>query len=166
MILSLIVAMDRNRLIGANGQLPWHLPDDMAWFKKQTMGKPVIMGRRTWESIPMRFRPLPGRKNIVVSRNPNFRAEGGVVVTSPEDALAVAEGANEVMVIGGATLYRYFLPRAHRIYLTLVDGVFDGDTYFPPLDWAEWRIVSREDRLVDERHPVGFSWLVLARNGG
>ncbi|MFQ5398929.1 MAG: dihydrofolate reductase [Anaerolineae bacterium] len=164
MILSLIVAMDANRLIGADGRLPWRLPDDMRWFRRITMGKPVIMGRKTYESLPTQFRPLPGRDNIVVTRNRAYQAEGAAVVHSAADALAAAGDVKEVIVAGGATLYEQMLPQSVRLYLTLIDAAFAGDTYFPEIDWSEWREVSREVHEVDGRHPYRFHWLVLERH--
>ncbi|HEY5790823.1 MAG TPA: dihydrofolate reductase, partial [Gammaproteobacteria bacterium] len=128
MQLALIAALDRNRLIGRDNALPWHLPADLQHFKRLTLGKPVLMGRRTWESLG---RPLPGRHNIVLSRDPAFRAEGATVVGSLDAALEAAGDAAEAMVIGGAAFYATMLPRARRLYLTEVDGEFDGDAWFP-----------------------------------
>ncbi len=163
MQISLIVAMDRNRVIGRNGRLPWHFPDDMKWFRRQTMGKPVIMGRKTYESIPARFRPLPGRHNIVVTRNRLYQAEGAAVVHTAADALAAAGEAPELMVIGGVQLYARLLPQADRLYLTLIDAEFIGDAYFPEIDPAEWQEISRQRHEVDGRHAYRFSWVILTR---
>ena len=134
------------------GELPWHLPDDFAHFKAVTMGKPIVMGRKTWESIG---RALPGRTNIVVTRRSGYEAEGAVVVNSVEAALAV-EDAEEVMIIGGGQLYAELLPRADRVYLTRVDTELNGDTFFPALDDGEWTLVSSEPHPADERHAYGF----------
>lgn len=160
MIISLVVAMDRNRLIGRGNALPWHLPADLAHFKSVTMGKPIVMGRKTYESIG---RPLPGRHNIVVSRNPDFSAPGCTVVASVEAALAAAGDAPEVMVIGGAQVYAEALPRAQRIYLTRVDAAFEGDAWFPALDAAVWRECHRTEHAPDDRNPYPYVFLVLER---
>ncbi|HFQ93832.1 MAG TPA: dihydrofolate reductase [Anaerolineae bacterium] len=161
--ISLIAAMDRNRLIGAAGRIPWHLPDDMRWFVEQTMGKPVIMGRKTYDSIPPRFKPLKGRHNIILTRQPDYAAAGCTVVHSPEAALAAAGDAPEIIIGGGAALYRHFLPQAGRLYLTLVDGEFSGDVYFPPYDPAAWQETFRQPHPADDRHPPPFTWLILER---
>jgi len=155
MRVSLIVAMDRNGVIGAGGRLPWRLPADLKRFKAITMGKPIVMGRKTHESIG---RPLPGRENIVVTRDPDFRAPGCTVVHSVEAALDHCRGAEEVMIMGGAELYRQLLPRADRIYLTHVQAEVPGDTRFPDWQRGEWKEVSREDHPADgqNEHPYGF----------
>jgi dihydrofolate reductase len=158
--LSLIAAMDRNRLIGAGNALPWRLPADLQRFRRITLGKPVLMGRRTWESIG---RPLPGRDNLVVSRRPGFRPVGVRVFPSVEAALEAAAAADEVVCIGGAALYAELLPRADRMYLTLIDHVFEGDAWFPLYDRAGWVEKAREDHEPDARNPYGFSFLVLDR---
>ncbi|HRQ41184.1 MAG TPA: dihydrofolate reductase [Chloroflexota bacterium] len=163
MIVSLIVAMDHNRLIGANNGLPWRLPDDMGWFVEQTMGKPVIMGRKTYDSIPARFKPLHGRHNIIITRNRHYHAEGCTVVHSFPAALAAAAEPPEVMIGGGAQIYAEALPLAHRLYLTLIDGEFSGDSYFPPFDPAEWREIFRQVHEPDTRHAHRFTWLIWSR---
>lgn len=163
MIISLIVAIDNNRLIGANNGLPWRLPDDMRWFKEQTMGKPVIMGRKTYDSIPAKFKPLHGRHNIIITRNAQYRAEGCTVVQSLSEALAAAGDAPEVMIGGGAQIYAAALPLARRLYLTLVEGSFTGDVYFPPFDPAAWREIYRQEHEVDDRHAYRFTWLIWSR---
>jgi len=160
MDISLVVAMDENRLIGAGGGLPWRLPADLKHFKNVTMGHPMVMGRRTWESIG---RPLPGRASIVVTRKPGYRAEGAIVVDSPEAAVAAAGDCDELMVIGGAQLYGEMVPGANRIYLTEIHAAFEGDTWFPALPEDEWACVSREDFDKDERNPHDYSFLVLER---
>jgi dihydrofolate reductase len=162
-MISLIAAMDRNRLIGADGRIPWHLPDDMRWFREQTMGKPVIMGRKTYESIPDRFRPLPGRLNIILTHNWFYQTDGATVVHSIKDALAAAGEAEELMVIGGVAVYGQLLPQASRLYLTLIDAEFEGDAYFPEINPANWTEQYREIHHTDERHPFPFSWVVLER---
>lgn len=163
MRLSLIVAMAKNGVIGHNNGLPWHLPADFAYFKKITTGHPVIMGRKTFESIG---RPLPGRRNIVVSRNPTFRAAGVEVVASLEQAINACDEQNEcaeVFVIGGAALYAEALPRVDRIYLTEVDTAPDGDTLFPALDKNQWREIARERREADEKNVHAMEFVALER---
>jgi dihydrofolate reductase len=139
--LTLIVARARNGVIGANGRLPWRLPEDLAHFRRTTMGHPIVMGRRTWESIG---RPLPGRRNVVISRQPGFTAAGAEVVADLDAALALCAGAGEVFVIGGAQVYHEALPRAQRLVLTEIDAEFAGDTHFAPPDPAQWREAARE----------------------
>ena len=158
---SLILAMSSNGVIGAKGALPWRIPEDMRRFKSLTMGKPVIMGRKTWDSLPKK--PLPGRTNIVVTRDANFAAEGAVVVHSLDDALARAATGkpDEIMVIGGAEIYKAALPRATRIHLTEVEGDFAGDAFMPPFDTSEWREISREAPSVPSE--IAFSFVTLER---
>lgn len=157
---SLIVAMDYARTIGVDGDMPWHLPADLKWFKRTTLGKPIIMGRKTHESIG---RALPGRPNIVLTRNPEFSAEGCTVVGSLADALAATADADEAMIIGGATLYAAALPSADRLYLTVVHATFEGDTHFPPLDPTAWRVVEVEHREADDKNPYATSYYTLDR---
>lgn len=163
MDLSLVVAMDRNRLIGADNRLPWRLPADLRHFKRTTMGHPIVMGRRTWESIG---KPLPGRANIVLTRQPGYEAPGAVVVDSIAAAKRAAGDCDELMIIGGAHLYEQVLPEAKRIYLTEIHAELEGDTYFPELSQDEWACVSREDFQKDERNPHDYSFLVLERTPG
>ena len=162
--ISFVVAMDRNGLIGAGDSLPWHLPDDMRRFRQVTMGKPVLMGRKTYESIPNRFRPLAGRTNIILTRQMDYDAPGCIIIHSLPQALKAAAEYEDLMVIGGAQLYEQLLPQADRIYLTLVDGEFEGDVYFPELDWDAWRVVEREKHSRDGRHPVPFVFILLERS--
>jgi dihydrofolate reductase len=160
MIISIIAAMDRNRLIGRDNQLPWRLPADLAHFKKTTMGKPVVMGRKTFESIG---KPLPGRTNIVLTHSLDFAAEGVLAADSLESALEQAGDVAEVMVIGGGAVYRQALPLAQRLYLTLVDEAFEGDAWFPEIDPAQWREVERNSHGADERNPHNYSFVVLEK---
>jgi len=160
MRISLIAAMSRNRVIGKDGQLPWHLPGDLAFFKKMTRGKPIIMGRKTCESLG---RPLPGRKNIVLTRDPGFVADGFVLVADPEAALAAATPAEEVMICGGSSIYALFLPRADRLILTLVDAEVEGDTFFPEFDQTDWREVERGEHGTDDRNPLPRVESILER---
>lgn len=162
-MLSLVVAVSRNGVIGRDGGLPWHISSDLKRFKAITMGKPVIMGRKTWDSLPRK--PLPGRTNIIVTRQPDFSAEGAHVARDAEAAvvLAAREGAAEICVIGGGDIYRQFLPRAGRIYLTEVQMDVSGDTHFPVLDKAEWREVSREEVAAGPSDSASFVLRVLER---
>lgn len=149
MIISLIAAMDRNRLIGNNNQLPWHLPVDFAHFKAVTMGKPVVMGRKTYASIG---RALPGRQNIVLSRDSGYAEDNIDVAHNLDHAITLAGEAEEVMVIGGSTIYQLALPRVTRIYLTVVDAEFEGDAWFPELDMAEWSLAEQSCSEIDEKN--------------
>lgn len=159
-MLSLIVAMTPTRVIGARNRLLWRLPAELQYFKKTTWGKPIIMGRKTHESIG---RALPGRRNIIISRNPHFQAEGCEIVTSLDEALALVDTEAEVMVIGGAQIYEQALARADRLYLTLVHHEFTGDAFFPEWEAAEWHEVSREERAADAENPYDVSFIVLDR---
>ena len=159
MRISLIVAMAKNRVIGNNNQMPWHLPADFAYFKKITIGHPVIMGRKTFESIG---RPLPARQNIIVSRNAAFHAQGVEVVDALDAAINACRG-EDAFIIGGATLYAEALQRADRIYLTEVDASPNGDTLFPPLDNMQWREVARERREADAKNVHAMEWVMLER---
>ena len=146
-MLSLIAAVARNGVIGKDNQLLWHLPGDMRHFRETTRGKPVIMGRKTWESLPEAFRPLPGRHNIVVSRDPAYQASGATLAGSLADALRQAEAktnAEELFIIGGAELYRQALPLADRLYLTEIEQDFDGDVFFPEVQPQDWEEISRQ----------------------
>lgn len=161
MRISLIVAMASNRVIGRDQQLPWRLPADLAHFKATTMGKPILMGRKTWESIG---KALPGRLNLVLTRDPGYHADGATVVTSIDAAIEACVGASELMIIGGAGVYREFLLSADRIYLTEVHADVDGDTFFPGVDTGVWREISRERHDADERNAYDYSFCVLERN--
>ena len=160
MKISIIVAASTNNVIGVQGGLPWKLPEDLRRFRDLTMGKPVIMGRKTYESIG---KPLSGRTNIVLSANPDYRAPGCEVATRIDQALSFAGDADEVMVIGGAYVYESFLPMTECIYLTRVRAVIDGDTWFPELDPDEWTVRSKQEFSVDENRDYGFSFQVIDR---
>lgn len=160
MMISMIAAMAHNRVIGIHNRLPWHLPADFRHFKAVTMGKPVVMGRRTYESIG---RPLPGRINVVISRNPDLQIEGCIIAASLDDAIARLQGHEELMIIGGASFYEQVLPRADRLYLTLVDADVDGDAFFPEYHRDQWREVSREAHAADDRNPYRYSFVTLDR---
>jgi dihydrofolate reductase len=148
---SLIVAMDRNRVIGHRGRVPWHLSDDLKRFKALTMGHHIIMGRKTWESIG---RVLPGRTSVVITRDPGYRAAGATAVSSLPEALALAKDDSEAFVIGGAQVYRAALPLAERIYLTELQAQYPGDTFFPALEPQEWQDVSREHHAAQAAQPA------------
>jgi dihydrofolate reductase len=160
MKISIIVAMDANGVIGRDNELPWHLPADLQHFKKTTMGKPILMGRKTYESIG---RPLPGRTNIVITRDSRYQAAGCVVVNSIDAAMEAAGEQDEIMVIGGAEFYRQVLPHANTIYLTRIHATFDGDTAFPELKEADWREVERSEQAADEKNPHDCSFIRLDR---
>jgi dihydrofolate reductase len=160
MRISLIAALAENRVIGRENQLPWRISADLGHFKAVTMGKPIIMGRRTFESIG---RPLPGRTNIVITRDESFQADDILVVHSIERALAAAEGHDEVMVIGGANVYRQLLPRATRLYLTEVKATVEGDAWFPEFDNGEWQEIERESHTADDRNEFDYDFVVLER---
>lgn len=160
MQISIIVAASTNNVIGKDGGLPWRLPEDLKRFKEITMGKPVIMGRATWDSIG---RALPGRQNIVMTRQSGFVAEGCDVVATVEEALAVASNAEEVMIIGGGDIYRQFLPRTDRIYFTRVHASIEGDTFFPELSEKEWSAVTTEHFPADSLREYAFDIRMLDR---
>ncbi|WKA57138.1 dihydrofolate reductase [Planococcus shenhongbingii] len=158
-MISLMVAHDPNRVIGKDNQLPWHIPEDLAYFKKHTVGKGIVMGRNTFESIG---RPLPKRRNIVVTRNSDYQAEGVDVVHTLEDAVRLAEEMHEeVMVIGGEQIFRSILPVADRLYITLIKQDFDGDTFFPEYG-PEWTIVTESEEQLSGETP--FVYQVLERH--
>lgn len=160
-MISLIAAVAENRVIGENNQLLWHLPEDMRHFRETTRGKPVIMGRKTWESLPDSFRPLPGRHNIVVSRNKAYDAAGATLVGSLDEAILAAGNATEVFVIGGAELYQQALPLADQLYLTEIAQAYQGDAFFPEVKASEWQEASRKT----QRNALGleFSFVVYQR---
>jgi len=159
-LVSAIVATDERGGIGLGGRLPWHLPNDLKRFKALTMGKPIVMGRRTFDSIG---RALPGRQNVVVSRRPDLVIDGCSVVPSFAAALSAAADAPEVCVIGGAEIYRLALPVTRLVHLTKVHATVEADTFFPVLDAAEWEEIAREDHPADERHAYGYSFVTLQR---
>lgn len=167
MRVTIIAAMDRQRLIGKGDGLPWRLPADLRHFKAMTMGKPVIMGRKTFESIG---RPLPGRTTIVITRDTDYHPEGVIVAHTINDALEaareVAGDGGEVMVAGGANVYFQFLPRADRMLLTLVHGRFEGDTWFPAYDRRDWGVIAEEHHPADEENPWPYSFITLKRRYG
>jgi dihydrofolate reductase len=161
-MIAIIVAAAENGAIGSDNRLPWHLPDDLKRFKALSLGKPVVMGRRTFDSIG---RPLPGRTNIVVSRQAGLAIEGVVVAPSLDAALATAGSVPEIVVIGGAEIFRQALPRTDTIHLTRVHARVAGDVFFPELDPAQWREAAVEHHAADERHQYAFSFVTLQRIG-
>ncbi|MEQ9593075.1 MAG: dihydrofolate reductase [Cyclobacteriaceae bacterium] len=165
MIVSLIAAVSKNRIIGRNNDLPWRLPDDMKYFMQTTQHHHVIMGRKNYESLPEKFRPLPNRKNIVITRQKDFKAEGCVVVNSLQAALKIAEDAQqeEVFIIGGAQVYKQALPLTQRMYLTEIDAIVLGDTSFPEFDQEEWQEISRKEHPTDNKHQFEFDFVVYER---
>lgn len=168
MIISAIVATGLNNEIGGNGDLLWVLPKDMAHFKNTTWGHHVLMGRKSYDALPPKYRPLPGRPNIVVSRDPDLRYDGCKNVTSIEEGIKFAEmnGEEELMITGGGEIYRLALPFTDKIYLTRVHGTFpQADTHFPELDMSEWEEVSKESYAADEKHAYAMDIIVLKRKG-
>ncbi|MDN3516083.1 dihydrofolate reductase [Aquisalimonas lutea] len=159
-MIALIAALTPDRVIGRDNGLPWHIPDDLRHFKRLTRGKPVIMGRRNYLSIG---RPLPERTNIVLSRSQDFEAPGCRVVDTPEAAVEAAGDAGEIMVIGGAEIYRLFLPRAQRMYLTWVETDLTGDTHFPAYDTAAWRVADEQRQPPGEGTPYALCYQTLER---
>lgn len=159
-MISLIVAASTNNVIGAKGDLPWRLSADLKRFKELTMGKPIVMGRKTYESIG---RPLPGRKNIVITRQENYVAPGCDVVLSPDAAMKASGDADEIMIIGGGHVYTEFLPAAERIYLTRVHVDIAGDTYLPDIDESDWHEVSRQVQAADADNDYDVTFTLLAR---
>lgn len=158
-MISMIVGMAQNRVIGKDNQLPWHLPADLAWFKKTTMGKPIIMGRKTHESIG---KALPGRQNVIITRNKNLSFAGCDVVHSPDEAKALVANEPELMVIGGALIYELFLPMAERLYITQVDTEVAGDAFFPDYEVvADWKLGFVENHEADDRNEYSYSFQQL-----
>jgi dihydrofolate reductase len=158
--LVLIAAVAKNGVIGKNNALPWHLPEDMKHFKALTTGHAVIMGRKTWESLPERFRPLPGRLNIVLTRNSSYQADGATVVNSLDEAVKVGAGKT-AFIIGGAELYAHALSQAQRLELTEIDAAFEGDAYFPAFDRSQWREVKRESGRTEAG--LGYAFVTYER---
>jgi len=151
--ISIIAATDLNGLIGANGGMPWHIPEELAWFKQHTLGKVVVMGRKTWVSL---VKPLPGRRNIVLSTNPDFVAEGADLMQTIEQVIALAK-ANEVFIIGGAELFRQFLPMTDKLYISIIHAVYSGDTYFPAYDAKHWHQIHCESITTSQNILIDFS---------
>jgi len=160
-IISLIAAVDRNLAIGRDNAMPWHLPDDFKYFKQQTLGKPIVMGRKTFESIGSR--PLPGRPNYVLSRQSGLQLPGVEVFSEVEALLQALQAVEEIMIIGGEQIYRQFLPLAHRLYLTEVDAEIEADAYFPAWDKAQWQETHRQPHPKDDKHVFDFDFVQYQR---
>ncbi|MCQ6275156.1 dihydrofolate reductase [Bacillus sp. V3B] len=160
-MISYIVAMDKNRVIGKNNQLPWYLPADLQFFKRVTMGHPIIMGRKTYESIG---KPLPGRENIIVTRNQEYKVEGCTVIHSVEELTKFTEEKQEeVFVIGGAELFQVTFPNVDRLYITMIEHEFEGDTFFPEFNETDWNLISTEKGPKDEKNPYDYSFNIYER---
>lgn len=162
-MISFLFAMDKNWLIGKDNKLPWHLPNDLKYFKETTMNKKIVMGRKTFESIG---RPLPGRETIVLTKNEKFSCEGCLVFHSINEFLQFAQNnkEEEMFVIGGAKIFEALLPFADRLYVTEIEGEFEGDTYFPKIDFSEWKLISQKDGVVDEKNVYPHRFLVYERD--
>ncbi|MBM37623.1 MAG: hypothetical protein CMO97_00990 [Woeseia sp.] len=159
-MISIIVAASKNNVIGLQGELPWNLSNDLKRFKTLTMGKPIIMGRLTWESIG---RPLPGRKNIIISRQENFKAEGGHVVGSHEEAINLTNDAKEIMVIGGSQIYNLFLPISDKLYLTRVHAEIKGDTFFPEIKKNQWKLIDSQKHKASDMDQYDYEFISYVR---
>lgn len=157
--LNLIWAMDRNGLIGKDNKMPWHLPAEFAYFRKVTTGHPIVMGRRTFESIG---KPLPGRTNVIVTRNPDYAPKDCLVMHSTEQVLEQF-GGQPIFIIGGGQIYRAFLPYAEKLFVTVIDHEFAGDEYFPTVDWTQWQLTAEEPGTRDEKNPFDYSMRVYQR---
>jgi dihydrofolate reductase len=158
--ISIIAAMAENRVIGQDNKMPWHLPADLRHFKALTVGKPIIMGRKTWESLPGL---LPDRPHIVVTSDTDYRAKGCTLVHSIDEALAAAGDVPEVMIVGGGAFYAQLLPRADRLYLTIIHAEFEGDTLFPEYDPSQWQETERESHSPDDKNPYAYTFITLER---
>ncbi|CAM4379456.1 MAG: dihydrofolate reductase [Paenibacillus macerans] len=161
MSITLIWAMAQNGVIGRNNQLPWRLPADLKFFKAQTMGKTMIMGRKTWES--MGSKPLPGRHSVVLTQDTSYRAEGADVVHTLEEALRYEKEGEELMVIGGAGVFRFFLPVADKLLVTRIDEDIEGDVFFPSLNWEDFDLVHEEQGIRDDKNPYDYRFLTYER---
>ena len=165
MIISLIAARTQNNVIGKNNDLPWHLPDDMKYFMQTTKGHHTIMGRKNYDSIPEKFKPLPNRTNIVVTRQYGFRAPGCIVVNTLEKGLEIARnnGEIEIFIIGGSEIYNLSFSLADKLYITEINTILDGDTHFPDFDKKEWNEISRVHHNKDERHIFDFDFVIYRK---
>ncbi|MDZ5473136.1 dihydrofolate reductase [Bacillus sp. 31A1R] len=160
MIVSIIVAMDVNRVIGKDNNLPWRLPSELQYVKKTTMGHSIIMGRKNYESIG---RPLPGRRNIVLTRERAFQAEGCEIAHSKEEVFKLCEGEEEIFIFGGEQIYKLFLPQTEKLYITKIHHEFEGDTFFPEIDYNEWKEVFVEKGITDEKNPYTYYYHIYER---
>lgn len=161
-MISIIAAIGNNNVIGAKNSLPWRLPADLKYFKETTLGKTIVMGLKTFESVGAK--PLPGRKNIILSNDENYKAPSGCAIAkSVEDLLEMTKNEKEVMICGGASIYRQFLPIADRLYLTFIHHDFEGDVYFPEFDDNQWKEIKRTDNKADEKNPYDYSFVIFER---
>jgi len=158
--LSIIAAMDKNRVLGLKNDIPWHIPHDLKRFKKITSGHTVIMGRKTFESLPG---PLPKRRNVIITSRKDYTAPGIEVVKSIEDSIRTADKNQENFVVGGANIYEQFLPFADKLYMTHIDAEFEGDTYFPEIDYSKWKLVEEEHHVTDDEKKIPFSYKTYVR---
>lgn len=158
-MISMIWAMGRDNALGCRNRMPWYLPADFAYFKKVTMGKPVIMGRKTFESIG---KPLPGRTNVIITRDLSFKADGCIVADSMDKAREYTNG-KDVFIIGGAEIYKAFLPLADKLYITEIDKAFEADAFFPEIDYSQWLLISSEPGVKDEKNPFDYKFMVYER---
>ncbi|MFH1509604.1 MAG: dihydrofolate reductase [Candidatus Nealsonbacteria bacterium] len=158
--ISIIVAIGNNLVIGKDNKLPWDLPADMDHFQQKTLGKPMIMGQKTFESIG---RPLPQRTNLILTLDENFSQEGCIIAHSIDEALDKLKDFEEIMIIGGVSIYKQFLPIADRMYLTLIDGEFEGDAFFPEFDWDDWNEIERIENKPDSKNPYKYTFVTLER---
>lgn len=154
--------MGNGRVIGINNSLPWKMPADMKWFREQTMGKPIVMGRKTFESFGAK--PLPGRQNIIITHDQSYRASDCLVAHSIDEAISACKDAEEIMIIGGASFYSQMLPRADRLYITEIHHDFDGDSWFPEFNPEQWHESKRIDHHCDEKNPYDYSFVVFDKN--
>ncbi|GIP59408.1 dihydrofolate reductase [Paenibacillus sp. FSL W8-0186] len=161
--ISLIWAMDQNGLVGKGNDLPWRLPNDMNFFKQNTKGKTVVMGRKTWESL--RVRPLPGRRNIVLTGDRSYKAEGAEVMHSVDEVLEIAKDV-DLMIIGGGSVYGQFIPHADRLFVTRIDAAFEGDVHFPPLDWSQFALAEEIPGIRDEKNVYDHRFMIYERRKG
>nr|WP_100402522.1 dihydrofolate reductase [Bacillus sp. FJAT-42315] len=160
-MISFIWAMDQNGVIGKNNQLPWRLPEDLKFFKETTMGHPIVMGRKTFESIG---KPLPGRENVILTRDQSYEADGCTVVYSVDELVEKAEKEEQLFITGGAEIFRLMLPFVDRLYVTVIEESFDGDTHFPKeLDWDEWELVSATPGLKNEKNPYDYQFRIYEK---
>lgn len=161
-MISLLYAMDKNRLIGRNNQLPWHLPQDLAYFKRVTMDHKIVMGRKTFDSIG---KPLPGRENIIITRDKNYLCDGCKVLHSIDELLELSSSHKdeEIFVIGGAEIFKEILPFSDRLYITYIHHEFEGDTFFPPTNESEWKMISKEPGIKNEKNPYDYEFVVYEK---
>lgn len=160
MITSIIVAMDMNRVIGKDNQLPWRLPRELQYVKQTTMGHPIILGRKNYEAIG---RPLPGRRNIVMTKDPQFSAEGCEIAHSVEEVYQLCEGEEEIFIFGGEQIYKLFLEKTDKLYVTVIHHEFEGDTFFPEIDYNQWKEISKVQGITDEKNPYTYFYHVYER---